>query len=66
MYPNDFILYGDTFYWSDWRESTIEMLNWTTGDYLGNFSSVISDRVYGLSLLDQSRQPASAGDVGCA
>ena len=61
MYPYDFILYGDTLYWVD---DTIEMLNWTTGDYLGNFSAVISSGVNGLGLFDKSRQPASAGNKG--
>ena len=64
MYPYDFILHGDTLYWSDWVEDAIEMLNWTTGDYLGNFSAVVSGSVYGLGLLDKSRQPASAGSKG--
>ena len=64
MYPYDIILHGDTLYWSDWVEDAIEMLNWTTGDYLGNFSAVVSGSVYGLGLLDKSRQPASAGNKG--
>ena len=63
-YPYDFIVYGDTLYWSDWVDDTIEMLNWTTGDYLGNFSAVISGGIYGLGLFDKSRQPASAGNKG--
>ncbi|XP_022782783.1 low-density lipoprotein receptor-related protein 4-like isoform X2 [Stylophora pistillata] len=65
MHPRDLILYGDTFYWSDWREDAIEMLNWTTGDYLGNFSAVISGNFYGLSLLDKSREAASAENQLC-
>ncbi|RMX57617.1 hypothetical protein pdam_00015732, partial [Pocillopora damicornis] len=64
-YPYDFILYGDTLYWSDWMDDTIEMLNWTTGDYLGNFSAVISGSVYGLGLFDKSRQPVSAENQLC-
>ena len=62
MHPFDFTVYGDTLYWSDWNTDSIEKLNWTTADYLGNFSVLTSDRVFGLGLLDQSRQPVSAGN----
>lgn len=59
--PFDFTVYGDTLYWSDWYTDTIEKLNWTTADYIGGHGILTSDRVFGLALLDQSRQPASAG-----
>lgn len=61
--PFDFTVYGDTLYWSDWNTDSIEKLNWTTADYLGGFGVLTSDQVFGLALLDQSRQPTSAGNV---
>jgi len=59
--PFDFTVYDDTLYWGDWYSDTIEKLNWTTAEYLGGFGVLTSDRVFGLALLDKSRQPASAG-----
>lgn len=63
MYPFDFTVYGDTLYWSDWNSDTIEKLNWTTADYLGGYGDLTSDEVFGLALLDKSRQPTSAGNL---
>ena len=60
MHPFDFTVYDDVLYWSDWNTYSIEKLNWTTGAYLGG-SGGGSGRVYGVALLHQSRQPASAG-----
>lgn len=59
--PFDFTVYDDTLYWGDWNSDTIEKLNWTTAEYLGGFGVLTSDRVFGLGLLDKSRQPAAAG-----
>lgn len=59
--PFDFTVYDDTLYWGDWYSDTIEKLNWTTAEYLGGFGVLTSDRVFGLGLLDKSRQPVAAG-----
>ena len=61
MFPFDFTVYDDVLYWSDWNTDSIEKLNWTTAAYLGGFGILTSDRVFGVTLLHQSRQPASAG-----
>ena len=61
MHPFDFTVYDDVLYWSDWNTDSIEKLNWTTAAYLGGFGILTSDRVFGVVLLHQSRQPASAG-----
>ena len=61
MHPFDFTVLDDVLYWSDWNTDSIERLNWTTAAYLGGFRILTSDRVFGIALLHQSRQPASAG-----
>jgi len=61
MHPFDLTVYDDILYWSDWNTDSIERLNWTTAAYLGGFGILTSDRVFGVALLDDSRQPASAG-----
>ena len=63
MHPFDFTVYDDVLYWSDWNTYSIEKLNWTTGAYLGRFDIVTyaPEFVFGVALLHQSRQPASAG-----
>ena len=61
MHPFDFTVYDDVLYWSDWNTYSIEKLNWTTGAYLGRFDIVTPGFVFGVALLHQSRQPASAG-----
>lgn len=61
MHPFDFTVYDDILYWSDWNTDSIEKLNWTTAAYLGGLGLLTTDRVFGLALLHQSRQPASAG-----
>ena len=61
MLPFDFTVYDDILYWSDWNTDSIERLNWTTGAYLGGLGILTSDRVFGVQLLEDSRQPAIAG-----
>ena len=61
MHPFDFTVYDDILYWSDWNTDSIETLNWTTAAYKGSLGILTSDRVFGVALLDNSRQPASAG-----
>ena len=61
MYPFDLTVYDDILYWSDWNTDSIERLNWTTAAYLGGLGVLTSDRVFGVALLDDSRQPAIAG-----
>ena len=61
MHPFDFTVYDDILYWSDWKTFSIEKLNWTTGAYLGRFGIITPGFVFGVALLHQSRQPASAG-----
>ena len=61
MHPFDFTVYDDILYWSDWNTDSIERLNWTTAAYIGSLGILTSDRVFGVALLDHSRQPASAG-----
>ena len=61
MFPFDFTVYDDILYWSDWNTDSIERLNLTTAAYLGGLGILTSDRVFGVALLDDSRQPASAG-----
>ncbi|XP_074634095.1 low-density lipoprotein receptor-related protein 5-like [Acropora palmata] len=61
MHPFDLTVYDDILYWSDWNTDSIERLNWTTAAYLGGLGVLTSDRVFGVALLDDSRQPASAG-----
>ena len=61
MSPFDFTVYDDVLYWNDWNTDSIEKLNWTTAAYLSGFGNLTSDRVFGVALLHQSRQPASAG-----
>ncbi|XP_068695701.1 low-density lipoprotein receptor-related protein 4-like [Montipora foliosa] len=65
MHPFDFTVYDDILYWSDWNTDSIERLNWTTAAYIGGFGILTSDRVFGVALLDNSRQPASAGNQLC-
>ena len=64
MQPFDFTVYDGILYWSDWNTDSIEKLNWTTAAYLGGFGILTSDRVFGVALLHESRQPASAGKKG--
>ena len=61
IHPFDFTVYDDVLYWSDWNTYSIEKLNWTTGAYLGGFGILTTYQVFGVALLHQSRQPASAG-----
>ena len=61
MHPFDFTVYDDILYWSDWNTDSIERLNWTTAAYIGGLGVLTYDRVFGVALLDNSRQPASAG-----
>ena len=63
MNPFDFTVYSDTLYWSDWNTDSIERLNWTTADYLGGLGILTSNQLFGITLLDQSRQPAYAGNA---
>ena len=63
MNPFDFTVYGDTLYWSDWSTNSIERLNWTSGDFIGGLVSLKYDHLYGIALLDQSRQPSYAGNA---
>ena len=61
MHPFDFTVYDDILYWSDWNTDSIERFNWTTAAYIGGLGVLTYDRVFGVALLDDSRQPASAG-----
>ena len=61
MHPFDFTVYDDILYWSEWSFDSIERLNWTTAAYLGGLGILTSDRVFGVALLDDSRQPAIGG-----
>ena len=61
MLPFDFTVYHDVLYWSDWNTDSIEKFNLTKTAYLGGFGILTSDRVFGVALLHQSTQPASAG-----
>ena len=61
IYPFDFTVYGGTLYWSDWNTDSIERLNWTSAEYIGGLVSLQPNQPFGLALLEQSRQPYSAG-----
>ncbi|XP_068695706.1 low-density lipoprotein receptor-related protein 6-like [Montipora foliosa] len=65
MHPFDFTVYDDILYWSDWNTDSIERLDWKTAAYIGGFGILTSDRVFGVALLDHSRQPTSAGNQLC-
>jgi len=55
--PFDLALYHNTLFWSDWRSRSIEKMDIKTGKRLGNFGTLTADRIAGVVVLDNSRQP---------